>query len=136
MITRIDHIDIMVRDVKSHVEFFKKLGFQVLRETTHDGESIEMGLPGDNQIIIELRRARRAHNPCVNHIALTTSDIERTQQELIASGLEFDQDGFGDIKLNKATGRLTSNLRTPDGFRIQLVDEVRQTPIVWTEAPR
>jgi 4-hydroxyphenylpyruvate dioxygenase-like putative hemolysin len=136
MITRIDHIDIMVHDLKSHVAFFKRLGFQVIRETTHDGESVELQLPGDNQVIIELRRARRDHNPCINHIALTTSDITRTQQELIASGLEMDQDGFGDIRLNKATGRLTSNLRTPDGYRIQLVDEKRETPVVWNEPAR
>lgn len=136
MITRIDHIDIMVQDVRAHVAFFKQLGFQVLRETTHDGESVELALPGSSQVIIEVHRARRTHLPGVNHIALATTDIERTQQELIASGLKFDQDGFGEIKLNKATGRRTSNLRTPDGFRIQLVDEAREEPVVWTEAAR
>jgi catechol 2,3-dioxygenase-like lactoylglutathione lyase family enzyme len=37
MISGIDHIEIVVKNVKKHVEFYKKLGFKVLTWTDHHG---------------------------------------------------------------------------------------------------
>ena len=54
MIVGIDHIEIVVRDVKKHVEFYQKLGFKLLTWTDHHGGSAELQVPGDNQPIIEL----------------------------------------------------------------------------------
>ena len=45
MVLSIDHIELIVRDVDEHVEFYQKLGFQVLMRTAHHGGSAELQLP-------------------------------------------------------------------------------------------
>ncbi len=57
MISQIDHIEIIVRDVKSHVEFYQKLGFKLLTWTEHHGGSAELQLPGPNQPILEFTQS-------------------------------------------------------------------------------
>ena len=42
----IDHIELIVRDVDEFVEFYQKLGFEVLMRTSHHGGSAELKLPG------------------------------------------------------------------------------------------
>lgn len=46
MIKQIDHIEIIVKDVKTHVDFYQKLGFRLLPWTDHHGGSAELQLPG------------------------------------------------------------------------------------------
>lgn len=46
MIKQIDHIEIIVKDVKTHVDFYQKLGFKLLTWTDHHGGSAELQLPG------------------------------------------------------------------------------------------
>ena len=48
MITQIDHIEIIVKDVKEYVDFYQKLGFKLLQWTDHHGGSAELQLPGTN----------------------------------------------------------------------------------------
>ncbi len=45
VITQIDHIEIIVKDVKEYVDFYQKLGFKLLQWTDHHGCSAELQLP-------------------------------------------------------------------------------------------
>ena len=42
MVLSIDHIELIVRDVDEFVEFYQKLGFEVLLRTAHHGGSAEL----------------------------------------------------------------------------------------------
>ena len=86
MITGIDHIELIVRDVKVHVEFYQNLGFELLRWTDHHGGSAELQLPGENQPIIEIHTLLGEENPGVNHIAFKCDSVEETFEDLKGKG--------------------------------------------------
>lgn len=122
MITRLDHIEIIVQDLDAYVRFFEALGFRVVARTTHHGHSVEMSLPGENQPVIELHRVMGEENPGINHIAFACDDVHETHRSLQEKGVTFTS---SPLKI-PSTGRLTVNLRDPGGLRVQLVDAERQ----------
>jgi catechol 2,3-dioxygenase-like lactoylglutathione lyase family enzyme len=124
MIRGIDHIELIVRDVEAHIAFFEKMGFKVLTRTSHHGSSAELQLPGENQPIFEIHQVMREENPGVNHIAFKCDNAQETYDDLLAKGVTT----MREPNYVKATGRLTVNLRDPDGWRLQLVDSDRKAP--------
>ena len=128
MITGIDHIEIIVHDLDAYVEFFEKLGFEVLARTTHHGGSVEVKLPGENQTIFELHQVIGEENPGVNHIAFRCDDVTATHKQLAEQGIRFASEPHKVA----STGRTNANLRDPGGWRIQLVDAKRAK---WQDDP-
>ena len=124
MISGIDHIEIVVKDVKKHVEFYEKLGFKLLAWTDHHGASAELQLPGPDPIIIEIHEVLTEENPGINHIAFRCDDVERTCKELLDKGIEFHKEPH---KVSH-TGRTNVLLRDPDGWRLQITDQIRLEP--------
>lgn len=124
MITGIDHIEIIVRDVKKHVEFYQKMGFRLLTWTDHHGGSAELQLPGENQPIIEIHELLTEENPGINHIAFKCDDVDATCEELTAKGIGFYQGPHP----SPSTGRRNALFRDPDGWRLQLSDARRGSP--------
>ena len=124
MITKIDHIEIIVNDVKRHVEFYQKMGFKLLTWTDHHGGSAEVQLPGANQPIIEFHTVLDEENIGVNHIAFQADDVVKTYGELSAAGIHFDAEPYR----NRHTGRANVRFRDPDGWRLQMCDEKRKPP--------
>ena len=64
MITAIDHIELIVRDVKAHVAFFEKLGFELLLWTDHHGGSADPNqgfTPIGNDVGAVVIRGQLAH---------------------------------------------------------------------------
>jgi catechol 2,3-dioxygenase-like lactoylglutathione lyase family enzyme len=120
MITGIDHIEIIVRDLKEYVAFYEKLGFKILRWTDHHGKSVEMQLPGDDQPIFEIHQVIGEENPGINHISFRVDDIDATHADLKAKGVAFQKDVH-----QSSTGRKNALLRDPDGWRLQLSDKRR-----------
>lgn len=125
MINRIDHIEIIVRDAEEYIAFLEKLGFEVVTRTTHHGGSAELKLPGENQPIFEIHQVEGEENPGINHIAFAVDDANAAYEALQAAGIT----SANSPNYVKSTGRLTVNLRDPDGFRIQLVDAERKAPV-------
>jgi catechol 2,3-dioxygenase-like lactoylglutathione lyase family enzyme len=121
MIIGIDHIEIIVRDVKEYVEFYQKLGFKLLKWTEHHGGSAELQLPGDNQPIFEIHQLLTEENPGINHISFKVRDIDETHKQLKDAGISF----YKDVHASPTTGRKNALLRDPDGWRLQLSDEKR-----------
>jgi catechol 2,3-dioxygenase-like lactoylglutathione lyase family enzyme len=124
MITQIDHIEIIVRDVKEHVEFYQKLGFKLLGWTDHHGGSAELQLPGPNQPILEIHSVIDEENIGINHIAFKTDDLIKTYDELKEKGIAFSNEPYR----NRHTGRGNVRLRDPDGWRLQMCDGQRREP--------
>ncbi len=124
MIVGIDHIELVVNDVKEFVEFYQKLGFKLLTWTDHHGGSAELQLPGDNQPIFEIHSVMTEENPGLNHISFKVVDIDQTHADLVAKGVKFHKD----VHPSPATGRKNALLRDPDGWRLQLSDAKRGEP--------
>ena len=122
MIVGIDHIEIIVRDVKQYVEFYQKLGFKLLSWTEHHGGSAELQLPGENQPIFEIHTLLGEENPGINHISFKVVDIDKTYEDLRAKGIDSF---YKPPHPSPSTGRKNVLLRDPDGWRLQLSDSQR-----------
>lgn len=124
MIKGIDHMEFVVRNVDGFIDMFRKLGFEVLAQTSHHGVSSELKLPRGDQPLFEIHKVSGEENIGINHIAFLVDDIEKSYQELKREGIEFESPPH----LVKATGRTIANFRDPDGWRLQLVDARRTEP--------
>ena len=124
MVNRIDHIEIIVRDAAEYIAFMEALGFEVVTRTSHHGGAAELKLPGDNQPIFEIHQVEGEENPGVNHIAFAVDDANAAYEQLQSAGIA----SANPPNYVQSTGRLTVNLRDPDGRRIQLVDANRREP--------
>jgi glyoxylase I family protein len=130
MILRIDHIELVVHDLDEHIAFFEKLGFQVINRTMHHGGSVEMRLPGPDQVTIEMHQIGAEEVPGWNHIAFAVEDVAQARDQLLGAGVPFETNpaSYGGPILAKSTGRWLANFRTPDGWRLQLASVKREKP--------
>ena len=124
MINRIDHIEIVVRDAAEYIAFMETLGFEVVTRTSHHSGSAELKLPGEGQPIFEIHQVEGEENPGINHIAFAVESAETAYEGLQSAGVK----SANPPNHVPSTGRLTVNLRDPDGFRMQLVDAERKEP--------
>jgi len=125
MLTAIDHIEIIVRDLDAYIAYLRKLGFELVTRTSHHGDSAELKLPGDGQPIFELHQVGGEEVIGINHIAFRTDDVNATYESLIEHGVRVDEEPH----LVASTGRTNINLRDPDGWRVQIVDARRKSPV-------
>lgn len=125
MIRGIDHIELIVRDVEEFVDFFQKLGFELIARTKHHGDAAELKLPGANQPIFEIHQVGGEEVIGVNHIALRVDNAKDAYETFQSAGVAFTRGP----KFIEPTGRTTVELRDPDGWRFQLVDAERKSPM-------
>jgi catechol 2,3-dioxygenase-like lactoylglutathione lyase family enzyme len=110
-----DHIHFTVKDLEEAIEFYRRLGFELLGRLDHAGESAQMRAPGG--LIVDLHPAKATDNPGYNHFAVTVRDLDAMSEGLEEMGI--DVDGPVDVP---ATGRRLATIRDPSGFLIQLVE--------------
>lgn len=122
MLKRLDHIEIVVRNLEQMSIFFQKMGFEVVRRTDHHGGAIELKLPGPDQVIFELHKMEMEENPGINHIAFLVEDSQATVEALKAEGIEFETEP----SYFAPTGRTLTNFRDPQGFRVQFTEYIDQ----------
>ncbi|MBT3372272.1 MAG: VOC family protein [Rhodospirillaceae bacterium] len=121
MIKGIDHIELIVRDLDEYVSFLKTLGFETVRETPHHGGSVEMKPPGEGQPVFEIHQVIGEEVIGVNHIAFKVDDVNAAHAALKDyPGMVSSAPGHV-----KDTGRTNLNLRDPDGWRLQLVQNAK-----------
>ncbi len=101
MITQIDHIELIVKDVKEYVDFYQKLGFKLLRWTDHHGGSAELQLPGPNSPFSRSTPSLTRKTSASTTSPSKTDDLVKTYDELKASGIEFSNEPYR----NRHTGR-------------------------------
>lgn len=116
MITRVDHIDMRVKEFDAAVETLKKLGLSVQRSMP-ERNSVEMALSGDFQVVFEIHKVRDGEEPGIHHIAFKSEgddDVERLKEQ----GIIFK----GEKKLIAQTGRTVSSFTDENGLTWQLTD--------------
>ena len=116
MLKFVDHIDMLVKDLESEVAFLEKLGFIIKRRLPDHGNAGEMQLPGENQVVFEMR-ACGEKAPGIRHIAFRVEDLH-TVEELKGNGVVFRTEN----RFVEATGRTVSNVNDPNGNSWQLTD--------------
>jgi len=140
-VKKIDHINIVVRDLEAAKNFFLDLGFVILKEDKLEGEQIEkvvnlpnvraefvaLGIPG-TQTNIELIKYNspvgkidlqmsKPNQIGYRHMALEVEDIEKAVIDLKRKGIKF----FGDIQIYNVTKKLCY-LFGPEGIIIELAE--------------
>lgn len=134
----IDHIDIAVSDVDECTKVFQKVGFKLLRRTSHHGGTAELKFPGTNQPIFDVHPPVAEHaggNVGVIHIAFEVDDIQEAYDELRGKGIVFRKAP----NFTESTGRILFSICDPDmngtesikgwGFYLQFVGSDRKAPI-------
>ena len=114
---RVDHVDIVVSDIKRSVEFYRKLGLHP--EGTIDGGETVFLFNGDEErpVRIELHQAKPGDRLGVDHLSFGVADPADAVSELkFLGGIDFEIE----LLENQQSGRTISNFRDPDGLLIQL----------------
>ena len=123
MLKRVDHIEMAVNDVEAQVSFFKSLGF---KETLRSGEaprvSVQMKLPGENQVMFKFFLTKEGKGPGIDHISFELVEGESTREELKAKGITFLDEG----KYVAKYGHEVSNLKDPNGNKWQFTEFVEK----------
>lgn len=141
MITRIDHLNIVVSDLDKAIAFFRLLGFDeglgaeldpaFLARLTGiagaDGRFVTMRHPG-SQTTIELLKfvadagadpqLGRADRIGLRHLAFAVSDIDAVVAGLSAAGVAF----LSPIQTWEKTGKRLVYLHGPDGILLELAE--------------
>lgn len=141
MITRIDHLNIVVTDLEQAIAFFRLLGFEeglgaeldpaFLTRLTGiagvDGRFVTLRHPGSQTTIELLKFAAdsgadpllgRADRVGLRHLAFAVADIEEAADRLRAAGVAF----LSPIQTWEKTGKRLVYLRGPDGILLELAE--------------
>lgn len=141
MITRIDHLNIVVSDLDRAIAFFRLLGFTeglgaaldqaFLERLTGiagaDGRFVTMRHPGSNVTIELLKFATdsgadpqlgRADRIGLRHLAFAVDDIEAVVARLQTAGVAF----LSPVQTWKKTGKRLVYLHGPDGILLELAE--------------
>lgn len=117
MLTSVDHIDLRTPDQAGTVAYLESLGLQIIRTLDPSRGSVEMALPGEGQVVFEVRPEPDAEKAYVHHIAFgleALSDVD----ELTDAGVAFTKAKH----FVPATGRTVTNGIDPAGMTWQLTD--------------
>lgn len=117
VLTRVDHIDLKVPDLAVALDFFAAMGFLEVRRTPARG-SVEVALPGDGQVIFELREDPTLDRFVMDHIAFGSSDQAADAAVLAEAGRSFSRTNT----FIPVTGKTISDFTDPYGCRWQLSD--------------
>lgn len=121
-INRVDHIDIVVKDVDASVAFFTSVGFTRV-EGDYQGSGVQLRFPGPGQQpFLEVCPIRSLTGEIrevgLNHIALAVDDLDVAATDFSGAGLTFDKPP----RHVASTGRRLANLIDPDGRKLQFVE--------------
>lgn len=116
MLTRLDHIDLKVPNLEDTLTFFLAIGFVVLRRM-EDRRSVEVALPGENQVMFEIREDTSLEKSRIDHIAFAVDNPDATIATIQAAGGEFSR-----IHHPTPTGREVSNFVDLNGAKWQLAE--------------
>jgi catechol 2,3-dioxygenase-like lactoylglutathione lyase family enzyme len=117
MLTKVDHIDVKVKNFDETVELFSKMGFVEKRRTPPPRLSVEMALPGEGQVVFEIHKAIDGGFEGIHHIAFKQAG-PGTVETLKAMGISFSTEN----KLIADTGRIISSFKDGNGLTWQLTD--------------
>ena len=112
----LEHLDIVVSDIRASVEFYRKLGLS-LEGTLEDGECVFMFNGDDeNPVRVELHQAEPGAKTGIDHVAFRVEDPVAANREGRYLGIEF----LFEPNENALSGRTITNCLDPDGVQVQL----------------
>jgi catechol 2,3-dioxygenase-like lactoylglutathione lyase family enzyme len=121
------HLAFRVNDLQSSIDFYEKLGFpEFLRLTEEDGRPWIVYMRVTDEVYLELfpggdgGRAGDPNITGVNHLCLTTDDIEATAARLAAVGIPLVAPL--DPKRRGVDGNRGAWITDPDGNRIEIME--------------
>jgi lactoylglutathione lyase len=118
------HTCYRVLDPEASVDFYEKLGFEVMHRMPirDEATNIFMGLPEDGA------RLELTHNHDVTepyeigtgygHIAITADDLDATLERLATVGIEPEKPPY---QVREGGSRICF-VRDPDGYRVELIE--------------
>ena len=140
LLQKIDHINIVVKDLEMVKEFFLSLGFELQDQSrlkgdwisqtvgleNVDAEYVRLTLPGDsmslelisfdNPPINEIESPDKANTQGFRHLAFQVMDIEKTVAVLRENGIE----PFSPIQEFTKTGKKLVYFQGPEGILLEL----------------
>lgn len=97
-----------VTDLEKSIDFYRELGFKLVRKMEHGGASSQMR--ADGGMLLEIHEANATENPGYNHFAVTVQDLDAAVKALQEKGVPVD----GPVEV-PATGRRLATVRDPNG---------------------
>ncbi len=112
----VDHIDIVVSDLKASVEFYRKFGMSP-EGTIDNGTTVFMfNNDEEHPVRIELHQATEGQKTGIDLSFLVEDPKDATKEIQMLGGVEFLFEPFE----NQQSGRTISNTYDPDGVQIQM----------------
>jgi lactoylglutathione lyase len=127
---RFVHTNVRVRDIDASLRFYEALGFERRGRLQFDGAyNVYLGLPGNGDTL-ELTVNEGREEPYdlgdgYGHVAVEVEDLDALLERLAGQGIEPEKPPYG------PGGREEFRIcfvQDPDGYRIELIDGVFQTP--------
>ena len=124
-IERVDHVDLIVRDIDRSVQFYKKLGM-VVQGTLDNGQTVFLWNQDEEApLVVELHQEGSPligadQKAGLGHVAFQVEDVESAYNELVEAGVSFSlKPRYGSL-----SGRTVALTHDPDGTPIQLARKV------------
>ena len=118
----IDHIEFNVDNLEEMVDFFKLVGFEEVRRTTHTGGSVELRFPGGPDApVLELNESSKDPKG-FQHMSLRVVDIDAAYADLSnRPGVKIMRP-LGPPR--PGSGRRVFNIQDPEGGKLQVSDQI------------
>jgi len=113
---RMDHLDIVVSDLKKSVEFYRKWGLSP-EGTLDKGETVFLH-NGDSEspVRFELHQAQKGQPTGIDHIAFAVGDVQAAYREGKYLGIPWKFEPMQNLQ----SGRTITNAFDPDGVHLQI----------------
>ncbi len=118
MILGIDHAEIIVKNLEKSVEYYKVLGFEVVKWTEEE-RTVEVKAGAIALDIIEASEERPEIG--LHHLAFLVDDVDKTVAEWKEKGVEFTLDP---PIISERSSRKLSALKDPDEILHQLAKPI------------
>jgi lactoylglutathione lyase len=129
------HVGLRVEDLQRSLEFYEKLGYDVVGTVpdTQLGSLTMLALPGDEFVALELVHDAdhgRVEPGGLSHLVVQVDDMHATVARLAARGVKTEEPGSPDGSADFWTAWVTD----PDGYRIELVQWPEGHPVGMTRS--
>ena len=113
MILGLDHFEVLVKNLEKSVEFYKLLGFEVVKWTEEE-RTVELKAGAIGLDVIEVSEKRPEVG--LNHIAFLVDDVDKTMAEWKEKGVEITLEPI----TSERSGRRLAAIKDIDGIGHQV----------------
>jgi catechol 2,3-dioxygenase-like lactoylglutathione lyase family enzyme len=117
MIVGIDHFEIIVEDLDKSIEYYLKLGFEMVKRTEEE-RTVEIKA---GNIAIDVIEANEERNETgLHHVAFLVDDVDQTVSDWKKKGIEISLEPM----TSERSGRRLSAIKDIDGIMHQLAKPI------------